>query len=109
MAQRGKQPWISTVRHQPKQQQVSAAGQRQRDGGRVDDGNGEKPQRSQVREPMRHQRVMQRRRKEQRGLSEEECSYTMETSVFRKPRSPEWTLSHPEPFKCIASGQFSDA
>jgi len=47
-------PWIAIERDQPQQQQISAAGNRQWNGGGVDDGNGEKSQRSQVREPMRH-------------------------------------------------------
>ena len=54
----GQQPWIAAMRHQPQQQQVGAAGQRQRDDRGIDHRNREEPQRSQVREPVRHQRGM---------------------------------------------------
>jgi len=67
--ERSKQPWIAVICHQPEKQQVSAAGEGQRNGRGVDNGDGEKPKRSQVREPMRHQRVMPGGRKKQARLS----------------------------------------
>ena len=52
------QPGIAAVRHQPKQQQIGAAGYRQRNRGGIKHRDSEKAQRSQVREPMRQQGVM---------------------------------------------------
>ena len=66
--ERGKKPWISAVRHKPKQQQVGASGQRQRNHRGIDYRNGEKPERSHVREPMRHRRMMRQCRETLNGL-----------------------------------------
>jgi hypothetical protein len=55
---RRKQPGISVVSDQPKQEQVSATGQGQRNNGGIDDGNGKEPKSAQVCEPVRHERVL---------------------------------------------------
>jgi len=51
---RRQQPGIATMRHQPKQQQVRAAGQRQGNDRGIDDRNQEQAQRSQMDQPARH-------------------------------------------------------
>ena len=55
---RRKQPGISVVRDEPQQQQIGAAGYGQGDHRGINDGDREKPQRTQVREPVGHQGVV---------------------------------------------------
>jgi len=122
--EQGKQPWIAAMCYQPEKQQVSTTGQRQRNRRGVDDGNREKPQGSEVREPMRHQRAMRCGRKEQCQWPKRNAHRNVDQAVrlpgircgqswerLEGPLCAErlWTPSIVSSLDCIFSDQLSEA
>jgi len=58
---RRQQPWVAVVRNQPQQQQIGAAGNRERNWRRIDDRYGEEAKWAKLREPVRHRQLVRMR------------------------------------------------